>query len=284
MVAIFVAALFLVVPVCVGAAAIAIFGRGKKTSMPVGLLLHTLSRENAPHCSYYSPGKFEELIARCSREGFISSTVSMAKNAQSAKTIVLTFDDGFESFFTLALPVLQKYNFKVTVFPVAGYLGKTSTWDTLPPQIHLTKEQILEIISMGHEIGSHTVSHANLTFLSDKDLKAELSCSKQILEDCTGRPVTSLSFPFGQWNKRVWDTAQTLGYTAATSYANSNRKIPGVIPLFGIYSFDSVQDVWNRAIASPVFSNALARGYVMPHFAKGTPLWKFRETYRLLRR
>jgi peptidoglycan/xylan/chitin deacetylase (PgdA/CDA1 family) len=147
----------------------------------------------------------------------------------------------------------------------------------------LTKEQVREIAALGHEIGSHTVSHANLTLLSDDDLAAELSRSKNILEDVVGKLVSSLSFPFGQWNRRVWDAALDAGYTAATSYARCFLTEHGVLQIWGIYSFDSVQDVWDRAIRQPKWSNAVARGWVMPNFAKGTPLWKFRKNYAVAR-
>jgi len=195
----------------------------------------------------------------------------------------MTFDDGFESFYALALPILERYKFAITIFPVAGYLGKRSTWDTLPPQVHLTKEHVREIAACGHEIGSHTMTHANLTLLSDADLADELVHSKLLLEDVTGKPVTSISFPFGQWNKRVWSAAQKAGYSSATSYAYRAISEPGIVPLWGIYSFDSVQEVIERSVLSRRFSNAVARGCIMPHFAKGTPLWKFRSNYAVVR-
>jgi peptidoglycan/xylan/chitin deacetylase (PgdA/CDA1 family) len=273
-------------PLLAGAVALVFFGRKKKCASPTGLLLHALSVQRAPHCSYYSPVKFTELLERLTTNGFLLSTlygVQQLSPTDRGKAVVMCFDDGFESFYHLALPLLQNRECKTTVFPVAGYIGRPSAWDTLPPQNHLTKEQIREIASLGHEIGSHTVSHANLTLLNDADLETELLQSKKILEDITGKPVTSVSFPFGQWNRRVWDKALELGYTAATSYAGNARREKGMLPLWGIYSFDSVQDVWDRAIQQPTVSNAMARGIVMPHFAKGTPMWKFRKNYVLMR-
>ncbi|HUI92661.1 MAG TPA: polysaccharide deacetylase family protein [Chitinivibrionales bacterium] len=278
--------LVLLAPLLAGILALVFFGAKKKRTMPVGLLLHAISEKSAPHCSYYSPKKFTALLDRLAGNGFILVTLGEAlrrPDPDRPKAAVMCFDDGFESFYRFALPQLQNRNWKATVFPVAGFLGKPSTWDTLPPQIHLTKEQVKEILSLGHEIGSHTMTHPNLTLLSDADLSAELSQSKKILEDITGRPVTSLSFPFGQWNRRVWNKALEAGYTAATSYAGSAKRGKGMFPLWGIYSFDSVQDVWDRAIDQPAVSNAVAQGIVMPHFAKGTPMWKFRKGYGLLR-
>jgi peptidoglycan/xylan/chitin deacetylase (PgdA/CDA1 family) len=276
----------LLTPLFAGAVALVFFGRKKKCASPTGLLLHALSTQRAPHCSYYSPVKFTELLERLTTNGFLFTTlygVRQLSPTDRGKAVVMCFDDGFESFYHLALPLLQNRECKTTVFPVAGYIGRPSAWDTLPPQKHLTKEQIREIAALGHEIGSHTMSHANLTLLSNADLETELLQSKKILEDITGRPVTSVSFPFGQWNRRVWDKALELGYTAATSYTGSTRSEKSMLPLWGIYSFDSVQDIWDRAIKQPAISNALARGIVMPHFAKGTPMWKFRKNYVLMR-
>lgn len=289
MTAAYIAIAFLVFPLCLGTAALLLFGARPSRPGPVGLLLHTILEKPQPHCSFYSPVKFAALLRVLKQENATFATVSEAAGPEWSgvdhpPTIVMTFDDGFDSFHTAALPLLQEHGYKVTVFPVAGYLGRPSTWDTLPPQTHLTKEQLREIAGLGHEIGSHTVTHANLTLLCDADLRDELSRSKSILEDITGKPITSLSFPFGQWNSRVWNAAREAGYTAATSYANRRTHAGrGIVPVWGIYSYDSVDDVIERAISRPPLSNALARGYVMPHFAKGTPLWKFRKNYAVLR-
>ncbi|HMD68606.1 MAG TPA: polysaccharide deacetylase family protein, partial [Chitinivibrionales bacterium] len=282
MTAAYIAIAFLVFPLCLGTAALLVFGTRPSRPGPVGLLLHTILEKPQPHCSFYSPVKFAALLRVLKHGNAAFATVVEAAGREWSDidhppTIVMTFDDGFDSFYTAALPLLQEYEYKVTVFPVAGYLGRPSAWDTLPPQTHLTREQLREIARMGHEIGSHTVTHANLTLLCDADLRDELSRSKNILEDITGKPITSLSFPFGQWNSRVWDAAREAGYTAATSYAHRTNGEPGIVPVWGIYSFDSVDDVIERAIRRARFSNAFARGCVMPHFAKGTPLWKFRK-------
>jgi peptidoglycan/xylan/chitin deacetylase (PgdA/CDA1 family) len=279
-------AFILAVPFVVGCGAFLISGRRKQARHHIGLLLHSISDTPALHCSYFSPFKFESLVSRLCGEGFTFSTVGRAVTHLRENTdrcVVMTFDDGFSNFFTNALPVCERHGATVTVFCVAGYLGKSSSWDALPKQSHLTAAQIREISMLGHEIGSHSLSHANLMLLSDKDLAKELYESKTILEDITGKPVTSLSFPFGRVNRRVWEAAKNAGFSAATSYACSGKPSDGIIPLWGAYSYDSVQDVIDRAVRQPALSHAVARGRLMPHFAKGSPLWKFRNTYSMAR-
>jgi peptidoglycan/xylan/chitin deacetylase (PgdA/CDA1 family) len=279
--------LIIMVPTVVGALATILFGRkARKTRGPVGLLLHSISDHFSMHCSYYSPGKFESLVSRLRGEGYHFRTVSesASENAASAgRIVVMTFDDGFESFYAHALPILERHSAKSTVFPVAGFLGKSSSWDALPQQKHLTSGQVREISDLGHEIGSHTLTHASLALLNDRDIEAELLDSKKILEDIIGRPVTSLSFPFGRFDDRVWKIARRIGFTSATSYKIGRKTFEGIVRLSGAYSYDSVQDVMDRAVRSHFLSQSLARGRLMPHFAKGSPMWKFRNTYSVKR-
>jgi len=265
------------------------FGLKKRNNKFVkGILFHTITTKTEPHCSFYSPIKFESLLSRLSGEGFTFATVSGVANTifssqKKSRLLTITFDDGFESFYTQALPILERHGILVTVFSVAGFLGKASTWDALPQQKHLSTSQLKEVSRLGHEIGSHTVSHANLTLLSGIDLKNELCDSKKMIEDCICKDVTSISFPFGRVNKRVWAAACEAGYKSATTYAYHCPADPRIIPLQGVYSYDSVQDVVDRTVRQPLISNAIARGCVMPHFAKGSPLWKFRKNYAIIR-
>ncbi len=271
-------------PFLCGILAVLFFGKKKRSSGPIGLLFHSISDIPAMHCSYYSSFKFDSLLCRLRGEGFRFVTVSHFSSLpplSRRNSIVMTFDDGFDTFHSKALPICERHGIKTTVFPVAGFLGKTSSWDALPKQTHLTRSQIIEISSLGHEIGSHTLTHANLTLLSDSELLKELCDSKRILEDIIAKEVTSISFPFGRVDERVWNAAKKVGYTHATSYVLKGKNFADIIPLWGAYSYDSVQDIIARAVRQPYFSHTLARGRLMPHFAKGSPLWKFRTTYKI---
>ena len=91
----------------------------------------------------------------------------------------------------------------------------------MPPFTHLSKSEIIEIRSLGHEIGSHGLTHADLTRLNTKDLSHELHDSKKMLEDIIDKKVTAISFPFGSWNKRVWDLAQEAKVIRSVLFAEN---------------------------------------------------------------
>jgi peptidoglycan/xylan/chitin deacetylase (PgdA/CDA1 family) len=269
-------------PLMVGIGAVVLKGRSPALQGPSGLLFHMITSRRLAHFSHYSPDKFKLLIETISNRKTATATVKETLDDPARRVVVITFDDGFETFFTEAFPVLEAYGVKATLFPIAGFIGRRSEWDALPLQQHLSKAQIREISDCGHEIGSHTMTHADLTMLPMHDLEGELRDSKAALEDITGRPVVSLSFPFGSWNKRVWETARSVGYTCAAGYRSEGRIEKGMLPVQGVYSFDTVQDVFDKITPGVIFLNAAARARITSHFAKGTPLWKFRKNYLLV--
>jgi peptidoglycan/xylan/chitin deacetylase (PgdA/CDA1 family) len=150
----------------------------------------------------------------------------------------------------------------------------------MPPFDHLTKAEVREISSLGHEIGSHSLTHPNLTYLAEADLARELGDSKKLLEDITGKSVSAISFPFGSWNPRVWERARELGYTHGTLYRN-HAGAAGLFPVYGVYGFDTASAALTRLAPPYPVSLSLACAKIMSHFAKGAPLWKFRKNYHL---
>ena len=62
---------------------------------------------------------------------------------------------------------------------------------------NLTWQEVRELTNLGHEIGSHTVTHADLAKTTVDQFRRELTESKRTLEDRLERPVRWLAFPFG---------------------------------------------------------------------------------------
>jgi peptidoglycan/xylan/chitin deacetylase (PgdA/CDA1 family) len=193
----------------------------------------------------------------------------------------LTFDDGLLDAYEHAFPLLERFGMKATFFPIAGAIGRRTDSDVFGPLRHASAEHLREIAARGHEIGSHSLTHADLTFLDREELERELRDSKRILEDILGHAVTSLSFPYGGWNDRVWQVARELGYERATVYRGRARIPEGLLPVLGVYAFDTVDDIMRKAVGDMGPSVATARSRLMPQFARGTPLWRFRSIYRV---
>lgn len=105
------------------------------------------------------------------------------------KGVVITFDDGHESNYTLALPILRAFGFKAEFF---------ITTDWISTKHFLNRNQVIELFREGMEVGSHSASHSYLDDLSTFDLKREFKESKIALEDILGKDITSFSAPGGR--------------------------------------------------------------------------------------
>lgn len=123
-----------------------------------------------------------------------------------SRPVVITFDDGYEDNYLTALPLMEKYGMKGTVFVIAGQVGQTE---------YVTWEQLIELQQRGMEIGSHTYSHVALNEISPPEQLAELVRSKQVLEANLGQSVDFLAYPYGQYDSATVAAVQQAGYTGA---------------------------------------------------------------------
>ncbi len=124
------------------------------------------------------------------------------------RPVVLTFDDGYRDLYTVAFPVLRAHRFKAVAYIVAGFVGSP---------VSVTPEQVLEMDANGIEIGSHTVSHADLTKLSGSNLWHEVFDSRAALEALLGHPVLDFCYPAGRYDDAVVRAVQAAGYATATT-------------------------------------------------------------------
>lgn len=132
------------------------------------------------------------------------------------EAIVITMDDGWAGVYQYAYPVLKEFGFPFTMYLYKKYVnsgGRSMTWD-----------QIREMMAFGAEVGSHSVSHDNMTAKhgrSDSEQQlwvlAELKDSKEFLEKNLGVPVTSFAYPYGNHNEVIVQTAQQVGYETAVT-------------------------------------------------------------------
>lgn len=129
------------------------------------------------------------------------------KNTPSPKTVALTFDDGFQNFFSEAFPILSEYGFKATVFLVTDFCGKTNDWAGNPSNFPACKllswDEIKELNNYGIEFGNHTETHPDLTKISNTQAEKEIAESKTKIEDILGNEVTTFAYPFGKFNSAI---------------------------------------------------------------------------------
>ncbi|HVP36428.1 MAG TPA: polysaccharide deacetylase family protein [Terriglobales bacterium] len=125
------------------------------------------------------------------------------KTSLPEKSLIISFDDGNQTDYTIAFPLLEKLGFKATFFLTSDFIDKPD---------HLSKSQILKMSQAGMEFGTHGKTHKFLSTLNENELKLELLESKKSLEEITGKKIELLSLPGGYHSSEVKRMAQELGY------------------------------------------------------------------------
>lgn len=121
--------------------------------------------------------------------------------------VSVSFDDGWKSIATNALPVLKKYDIVSTQYLISGYVGQAKDY--------MTVADAYAFKAQGSEIASHTVSHANLTTTSPAETANQLTQSSTDLGKCFGS-VTDLAYPYGAYSQTSLQTTKQ-NYTIARS-------------------------------------------------------------------
>ncbi|MBN2434276.1 MAG: polysaccharide deacetylase family protein [Spirochaetes bacterium] len=136
------------------------------------------------------------------------------------KSVAITVDDGYISAYTKILPLMQEFDYPVTLFIYTNFIFDKS-------DKHMTWAMLKEMEKYGFDIQSHTVSHADLVKLVEKgnteslnSIEYELTQSKKIIEDKLDKEVTLLAFPYGYYTPKLLDMARNAGYikTFSTDY------------------------------------------------------------------
>lgn len=156
-------------------------------------------------------------------------------------SVLITFDDGYEDVYWYAYPLMEDMGYKAIVFVVAKTIGKYNNWDANfgRPFKHLNKIQISELISSGWVLGSHSLTHPDLTRIGLNRLRKEVQDSKKMLEDMFGEEVRYFSYPFGRLNRVVREVVSESGYELAfSSYPWTREPDPMVLPRRSVYLFD----------------------------------------------
>ena len=187
--------------------------------------IYTGDRRGCPMRDAVHIDAFERQMRVLKERGFnvlpLSGLVSAMEGGEvlPRKTVVLTFDDGYRSTYTRALPVLLKYGFAACVFLATDYLPGISgpRRERLPLRLACRRrpgrrrraphdwQDAQFMAAGGMEIGSHTASHRFPPRMAPGEVESELVRSKKRIEAMLGIPPIAVALPFsfpiahGRW-------------------------------------------------------------------------------------
>ena len=185
-------------------------------SVPI-LMYHHIAAAPAgvPNPSLWvRPARFAQHVRALRRAGYTAVTLGRVWRAWHGlgalrlprRPVVLSFDDGYPDQVFHALPVLQRerwpgvLNLTVDFLPVLGGV----------PAVE-------RLLAAGWEIGSHSVTHADLTTLDPAALEAEVAGSRTQIRALLGGGAFFFSYPNGRLNAAVVAAVKAAGYIGATT-------------------------------------------------------------------
>ncbi len=191
------------------------------------------------------------------------------------RSLAITFDDGYESVYQNAFPIMEKYGFVSTVFVITGFVGRQNRWDVnlLGRRFkHLSWRQMREMASYGHSFQSHTVNHPDLTKLTPSQLRYELGHSREVLQDRMGKAVKFLAYPFGKGNPFIDEVAREMGYKGFFGQARKGEN--SCFNREGVYLIDTLWDLCQKLGEGRFLWGERVKERVINFFSWGTPLVK----------
>ena len=148
--------------------------------------------------------KFEQQLDWLRDNGYTTVTISQVFDYMEGtgvlpeRPVVLTFDDAYASQWDAAA-ALDARGMHGVFFITAAASG-------------LNDWQLRAMADRGHEIGSRSLGHPDLTTVSAGQLYTEVADSKAILEGIIGRPVSFFAYPYGAYDGRAIDAVASSGY------------------------------------------------------------------------
>jgi peptidoglycan/xylan/chitin deacetylase (PgdA/CDA1 family) len=142
-----------------------------------------------------------------------------------ARPVVLSFDDGYRSVYTVGLPTLRRYGWVGVL-----NLAVEHEWTDLPPRF------IWKLVAAGWELDSHTLTHVDVTRVDRAQLVKEIAGSRTFLRRQYHQPIAFFCYPAGKYDDAAIAEVRKAGYLAATT---TNYGAAG--PKQGYFTLDRVR-------------------------------------------
>jgi peptidoglycan/xylan/chitin deacetylase (PgdA/CDA1 family) len=210
-----------------------------------------------------TPTQLEDQLQSILNRGYVPVSVSQVGDPHGpTRALVVTFDDGFASVHSRAAPILRRLDVIATIFPCTHHTSSREVldfgfgqWKGTAYEAELTPmtwEQLAELRDRGWEIGSHGVTHANLTELSSEALHAELRDSRRTLQQRLGIPCSAVAYPYGFFDDRVVDAAREAGYTVGMTLLRHRQRRSDPMRMPRVVLSHDVGRARARLVTSPV--------------------------------
>ncbi|WOT05417.1 polysaccharide deacetylase family protein [Shewanella youngdeokensis] len=236
---------------------------GFSVQAAVILQYHHVSNDT-PAITSVTPAQFKEQMQYLADNHFnvvpLSQVVASVKAQQHlpAKTIAITFDDGYQSIADTAHPILKQYNFPYTLFvsvePILKQYGEMMSW-----------QQLNTLAKEGAEIANHTWGHEHLIRMQQGETQSQwlrriednILRTEAEITKVTGQQHKMLAYPYGEYNQLIEDILvkhDFVGFGQQSGAAGPHSPLTALprFPVAGAYADISSLKVKLHSLNMPV--------------------------------
>ncbi|HEV2580425.1 MAG TPA: polysaccharide deacetylase family protein [Ktedonobacteraceae bacterium] len=159
---------------------------------------------------------FEAQMAYLREHGYRALSIQQAiddiygRRSAPPRSLLLTFDDGYADNVRTALPILQQYGMRATLFVISAYVGQRNRWNPRAcyDTLHMTWDDLRFWLAGGCDFGGHSHQHLCMTRLDEEELLASVQVNKRLLEEQLHISPRAFAYPYGRFNQAVQEVVR----------------------------------------------------------------------------
>ncbi|TYR78259.1 polysaccharide deacetylase family protein [Priestia megaterium] len=176
---------------------------------PVALYFHHV-HPTLNHYTSLTPSDFEKAIYTALEVIGPSLDPNILKrdsqlDLPNEPTVLFTFDDGYKDNIDYALPILDKYDVKALFFITNNFIAKDIDINSNPRMNFMNYSDIKQLMNKNHVIGAHTLTHPNLSLLSNQEVIIEIENSIENLSELLDCEIMHFAYPYGYLPKNKFN-------------------------------------------------------------------------------
>lgn len=171
--------------------------------------------DSTPPVTSVTPEQFSQHMQYLADNDFtvwpLPKIIHALRNKQSLpdKVIAITFDDGYKSVHSNAIPVLRKHRFPYTIFINTDLIDHSKEF--------MSWQQLQQLNSEGATIANHTTAHSHLVRQREDEsylqwqqrIEEEITRAETVIRQKLEESPQLLAYPYGEYNSTIKLMART---------------------------------------------------------------------------